>query len=293
MYFVSQYRFVLLFIFCIAASAVIRQYLMFSISPLLVLWVSSILASLYFHTVIFKKIPSLYQKISQSPLDFLLHNILISIVWVCTYYSIYFSSASLYTYVYFITGAVFSIGFQKNKTTVNKIIASILLLLTLLPFVLYPNYFIGIALGILSGGVAFFYNMLSEKIAKSHKLKTSELLASRFWLLIIIPMFLIAPSEVTQLSPDAAKIILLSTILSMIMQTWASQKSILSIGARETSGAISFASAVTFLVQGIFLDSWSPYILILSLLSAAFVGFNLMKNYQATSILMLKKKSPA
>jgi hypothetical protein len=79
----------------------------------------------------------------------------------------------------------------------------------------------------------------------------------------------------------------------MIMQTWASQKSILSIGARETSGAISFASAVTFLVQGIFLDSWSPYILILSLLSAAFVGFNLMKNYQSTSILMLKKKSPA
>lgn len=293
MYFVSQYRFVLLFIFCIAASAVIRQYLMFSISPLLVLWVSSILASLYFHTVIFKKIPSLYQKISQSPLDFLLHNILISIVWVCTFYSIHFSSASLYTYVYFITGAVFSIGFQKNKTTVNKIIALILLFLTLLPFVLYPNYFIGIALGILSGGVAFFYNMLSEKIAKSHKLKTSELLASRFWLLIIIPMFLITPSEATQLSPDAAKIILLSTILSMIMQTWASQKSILSIGARETSGAISFASAVTFLVQGIFLDSWSPYILILSLLSAAFVGFNLMKNYQSTSILMLKKKSLA
>ena len=242
----NKYKFAIGYILCVSLVSVIREKLMLDISPFVILFISSSFACIYFHLINYKQSSILYKKFLNEKVCFIRLNLIVALMWITTYYSIYFSSATVFVYEFFMVGGCFSLLFRNNKNMSEKLAFPLFLILILAPFVIYDTYPLGILLGILAGGLGFIYNVTSNKIALSLNLSASQILASRFWLLILLSAFLLPKKFLQQLTVSNFIVIIVITILSFILQIWLNQKSVITIGGKESSFIASFAPALTW-----------------------------------------------
>lgn len=263
----NKYRYALGYVFCVALVSVIRAKLLLELSPIIVLLISSILACGYFHLVNYKESLGIYKKLFAKKMLFLNLNVIVGLMWFATYYSIYFSSAATFVFEFFIVGGCLSILFRSNtRSFSDKSLSLPLIILILTPFFIYKDQYVGIMLGILAGVSGFTYNMLSNKAATLLNLSASQILASRFWLLIVLSAFLVPRDLLAQVTLSAFITTTFITALSFVLQVWLNQKSVITIGGKESSYISSFAPTLTFVMQGVLLGDWVFPILILSVL---------------------------
>lgn len=257
-----------------AFSSVTQEYLMISISPALILLLSSIIACIYFHLINWKKISSIYVPFLREKWLFIKLNVAVAGVWLCTYYSIYFSSATISIYTFFITGGALSLFLRRNKSGTDIVGIILFCILIFFPYIIYHALWRGISLGILGGIFGLSYNIISGTVCSHLKLTATQTLACRFWLLIFALCFFIPKNFLTQLNVQVLLIIVFIAFLSLILQIWLNQKSVIAIGGKQTSFIASFAPSVTFIIQGIFLNHWFFSVLFLSLLGSLFVAYD-------------------
>lgn len=274
MLFLSKYRYALGYISCVSFASILREMLMLKISPASILLISSLIACFYFHIINHKEVSALYKKFSNAKWLFIKLNLVVALMWFATYYSIYYASATIFVYEFFITGGCLALLFRKKKLLHQKIASFFFIILVSMPFLIYKTFWLGILLGISAGLLGFFYNITSHKIALSLNLSASQTLAVRFWLLIFASLFLTQKNIVHQLALNALVSIIILTFLSFILQIWLNQKSVITIGGKESSFIASFAPALTFFVQGIVFDNWFFSILILSFLGSLYVIYD-------------------
>lgn len=271
MKFTSKYKYALGYVLCVALSSLLRQEVMSNTSPVLILLISSVFASIYFHLINFRSIYAVYEKLMKQKMLFLQLNIIVAIMWVFTYYSIFFSSATLFVFQFFTTAAFLSAISFRKKDYFQVLFLCIFLLAIVIPFFVFNHYLLGMFFGVLAGGFGFFYNIITSKIASTLKINASQTLAPRFWFLIILlPFFL--PNDISnQITTDNIMQILVITILSFILQIWFNQKSVIEAGGKETSLISCFAPLLTFLMQGVLLNNWFIPILFLSFFPPVYV----------------------
>ncbi len=270
----NKYQYAIGYILCVAFVSVIRAKLLFALSPITLLLISSSLASVYFHLINYKHGYSFYNKFSNRKLALVVLNSVVALMWFATYYSIYFSSAVIFVFEFFMVGGFLSIILRQGLVFSQKIMLLLFIGLIFAPFFIYKAQYLGIFLGITAGGFGFLYNILSGQIASSLKINASQILASRFWLLILVSVVLLPKDFLAQLSFYTLIATMLTIVLSFILQLWLNQKSVSTIGGQESSYIASFAPALTFLAQGIVLSNWVFPMLLLSLMGSMCIVYD-------------------
>jgi len=271
----NQNRYAYGYISTVAIASVVRAKLMVTVSPLLILLLSSLFGCVYFHLVTYKQCLKVYQKFFIQKRLFFQINVTVMLIWLATYYSIYFSSAAVFVFEFFTIGGCISL-FKKHAQNAlwQKISVLLMLLCMLIPFLLYPSQYLGITLAMLGGIMGYVYNALSGKAAVLLELQSSQLLAIRFWLLIFLSLMLLPASELRLLSWPVFLNIIAVSVASFILQIWLNQRSVITIGTQMTAYISSFTPALTFLFQGIILHDWVLPIFFLSLIGSGFMLLN-------------------
>jgi hypothetical protein len=270
----NKYRYAIGYILCVAFISVIRAKLLLSLSPIIVLLISSTLASIYFHLINYKNSFTLYKKFFNRKLSFIALNFIVALMWFATYYSIYFSSAAIFVFEFFMVGGFLSMVSHQRLIISQKIMILFFSGLIFAPLFIYKTQYVGVCLGIIAGGCGFLYNIWSDRIASFLNINASQILASRFWLLILVSTALLPNNFSTQLSFYTLSTTIFITVVSFILQIWLNQKSVLTIGGKESSYIASFAPALTFLVQGTVLGNWVFPILLLSVFGSICIMYD-------------------
>lgn len=272
-------KYAFFYVICVAFVSLVREKLMLHISPFEILFFSSSIACIYFHILCFKRIKEVYLNLLKNKILFLNLNLIILLLWLSTFLSIYFSSATVFVYEFFTTGGFLAFLFQKDKSTFQKTTTCNILILLIAPFFIYENYFNGILFGILSGIFGYLYNRKSKEISIKMSLSASEILATRFWLLIFTTAVIcfFQKKTISISSGDFLNIIFL-TFASFILQVWLNQKAVILSGVKKTLLIASFAPFLTFLFEGIISNKWFYPVLFLSFYVSILVAFNLFSS---------------
>lgn len=251
---------------------------MIDVSPFGIIFISSFLACAYFHIINYKELIELYEKFWNKKLLFMQLNLIVALMWVATYYSIYFSSATLFVYEFFIVGGCLSILFPNRNIGSKRFGIIFFTFLIGLPLYIYAPYKIGIILGIFAGLCGFLYNITSKKVASSLKLSASQTLAIRFWFLIVLSYCWMPTQFIQQLTLSSILSIIVISFLSLVLQVWLNQKSVIVIGGSESSLVASLAPTLTFFMQGFFFQHWYFPLLLLSLFGSVYIARILLSN---------------
>ena len=269
----NRYKYAIGYILCVALVSVTRAKLFLTLSPIAILLISSVLASVYFHVLNYKNCISLYRGLFNKKSLFFGINFVVAVMWFATYYSIYYSSATVFVFEFFMMGGVLSIIFSKTDSKRKKI-ALFFIGLIVAPLIIYSPQYKGILLGIVAGVCGFIHNILSDNMASALNIKASQILASRFWLLIILSVFWLPKDFSIQLSLYTIFAVIFITVMSFILQIWLNQQSVLTIGGKESSYISSFAPILTFLVQGTVLGNWVYPMLLLSVMGSICIMYD-------------------
>lgn len=275
MYSLLYYRYALMYSLCVALVSIYRQYLMKDIPPIFILCVSSAISMVYFHLINFSEIQTMYQKILREKKLFFILNVVVAMIWICAFYSIFFSSATLYTYEYFLFGACMSLFFTKYKLK-SLLFLGAHVFLIIIPCFLFPNDMKGIILGMIAGCLGYIYNHLSSEIYRKLSLTSTQILASRFWLLFVVSLFWVNNLPAFTISQFQLWNVLGMAFLSFIFQIWLNQQSIFTVGSKKTSYICGLVPMITYLCQGFLLHQWTISVFFLSVSASLLIAFVLM-----------------
>jgi len=229
-----------------------------------VLCISCLVAIIYFNIASSAKLIHIYKTIYQHKKSFLIINILVAIMWACTFFGIAIGGATYYLLIYFSIGGLAAMIFMDFKS--NKLQIILLIFLTALTYFVKSNI-IGFILGLTGGLTGFLYLKLSKDLHDNLGFSSNEVLAIRFWLLFII-LLLVTPNKDFIIYTNMTNIltIIFVAFLSMIVQLWFSQQGIVYSGVRIHQYIVSLTPSATFFAQGAILGEWHPVLLLLTLI---------------------------
>lgn len=262
-----KYSYSLMYVIFCALGAVLMDNLVNEITPIVTLLYVTAIAIFYFHIINLSKMITVYKNLLMTHKVVLLKiNILVAVIWVCTYCGNYYSSATMLNYLFFITLGIASRFKTISAIKENNVRFFLGLVLIVFPFYLYPSQAVGEMLSILGGFAAVFYNITTYNMAKKTEITASQTLAVRFWLLLIILLlYTVGNIGIEALTFSVIIKIFTLALLSFVLQIWLSQKGLFSIGVRSHGVLISMTPLVTLILQGCILQTWYFSLLVLTL----------------------------
>lgn len=162
------------------------------INSMLLLFMMALITMLWFHVINFGKIKQIYVACFTNVWLFLSLMIFIAINWICSIYAPSAADPFIYLAANFISQAIFGYVHvfikTKSKTSLLSMIALVICLI-----ILYNNYEIldgrsidvGMLLGGISGLMGYVYAIFSGKMHQRTDLSSTQILAVRFWFLVI------------------------------------------------------------------------------------------------------------
>lgn len=218
-----------------AFSAVLRQISGDFISPALLLLCSCYLAVCYFHLVNLHEVRRIYKQCWQHKSTWVSLSILVACIWLAAIYSPGYIGASLYTFLFFATNGMLGMASRYSQGTHKSISHAISLfgLLALMIVVVVisnlqhtAHQSLGIVLAIFGGISGFVYSKQSSRFMKTAHLSASQVLAVRFYLTIVICLFLLPQHAVAQLTMPNIFLALMVSIFCLIIPLYFVQKGI-------------------------------------------------------------------
>lgn len=259
------------------------------IPPSLTLFISTIIAILFFHLINFKEIKSIYQKTWSAKGLWISMMISVAVIWLATIYGPTLISPSLFILLGFSLSCLLGIFFNYLKEKKWYLLVSGLGILIFSSWITidYLNHFIsnhvfvGMGLGLLSGLFFFIYSKQSHQLSNTSQLTTTQILAVRFWLTLLLCALLLPTSPLHYLDIHSWMYILLICIVSLILPIFLLLKGILKIGAEKSSIICGLIPAITYVVQCLF--THQPHnigILLLNLITGFFIAFPYFMQYR-------------
>lgn len=272
-----------LYIISIAMSVIWVDQLGKSYNPWVLLLGVSIIATIIFNLISFKSFIKNHKLIFQDFGLWLLLSLMMAICWYLTYEATIISSPRALISILFTSSAGFSAIAQKNYLKFILCTLTVLLIYIVTP----ESSYISLIESILAGLSFFLYYKYSTKFASKHALTSLDILAVRFYLLIIVSLaftlyyefYSVEFKNIVFENPiSTLLIIILLAIINMIIPNYFSQSSAIHLGYETFSTLVSFTPVITFLLQGIFYADWNLFIFLACAFASVILNYNLIIN---------------
>ena len=267
----------ILYVFSMALGVVLLDTIVSKIDPIVSLIITSFFAIIVFHLFTKTKIKTIYQSCWQDKKQWFLINCTVLGTWVSTYYSIKWLNPTGYLFLFFLTlTCTYWIREFIIKRTINRNIINIIFPISfiIIYYLCGPHDLttqLGIVAGIISGIFGIFYQIISKDFAVKSKLTATDVLAVRFYFVVLLTPFFMNSSYIEAISLIEILKLILVSLFTFILPLSMSQKSLMSLTMDKHVMLISSLPLVAYFLQGIFLQQWSYLLLIMSALTFFFL----------------------
>jgi hypothetical protein len=261
-------------------------YISKNTSPFLILMVGCIIAIVFFHIVNFGSIKKIYIIFIRNKYSWLKIMIFILINWITAFLATYYGSAFIYIFFSFSTSAMLGIVAnyrQYNIRTINKLVCFVVILLTMSLTCVYMTLtysiiiLMAIFFAIISGVSGYCYSVESAEFSKINNLTTSQILATRFWLLLIFSTAIVYIKGDNLVN---SKILFYSCLVGLstfIIPIYLFQHGVLKLGASRNAIIRGFTPVTTFIIQYIIHIRYSLIEFIVSIIFSIALVFSIIK----------------
>jgi drug/metabolite transporter (DMT)-like permease len=229
------------------------------IDPLLLLFMMTCISMLWFHAINIAKLSQIYVACLNNFSIFLAMTVFIGINWLCSIYAPSSSDPFIYLSANFVAQVM--IGYTDNfiKTKSKLALISFILLAVAL-IILYYNYHIsagrnlalGMELGIIAGMMGYFYSVCSAKLQHLANLSSTQILAVRFWLLLIgLGFFLEHQQHGIHLSITDFFIIITMAFLCLIIPIYFLQQTVKKYGSQFAAIGSARVPLIVFILYSL------------------------------------------
>jgi len=254
------YSFLYVLIFSIAL--VLIQKLDISIPPLFSLLITAIIATLYFNLINRNHIKKIYFDCSNNKIQWLTVMLIVLMMWSTTMVGPGKIGASLFNFIYFAWLGMLGflmLSFKNWEKYRIKFYFGICLFILIIANVLLELHssfsydaLYGIAMALLGGTASFIYFKQSQNLAKKANLSATQVLAVRFYLSIIILVFIIPKHSIENyLTLSNSISLILLTLFSLIIPLYFSQKALEKITSEQHAIINSSCPIITGILQEI------------------------------------------
>jgi len=254
------YSFLYVLIFSIAL--VLIQKLDISIPPLFSLLITAIIATLYFNLINRNHIKKIYFDCSNNKIQWLTVMLIVLMMWSTTMVGPGKIGASLFNFIYFAWLGMLGflmLSFKNWEKYRIKFYFGICLFILIIANVLLELHssfsydaLYGIAMALLGGTASFIYFKQSQNLAKKANLSATQVLAVRFYLSIIILVFIIPKHSIENyLTLSNSISLILLTLFSLIIPLYFSQKALEKITSEQHAIINSSCPIITGIIQEI------------------------------------------
>ena len=257
-------KYVYSILYCIIAGlgATTIQMVHIGIQTASLIFVVSVITISIFHIFYFKSILSAYRKCLQHPLLVVGLNFSVLGIWYLCYKVILLSDAAYGSIVFF-----FIVGLLSNLFSIK---ANKLKIITIIGIVLMISWFIQIsilalALAILAGVCGYVSNIFAKKLSMTAKFSVKEVLLIRFWALLVFAFYILPTNFIAEMSPSILCWACLIAVMTLIIQQWLNQMSIIKAGISWHGYITAFTPFTTFICEGLIFQNWSLSLLLVSL----------------------------
>ncbi|MCH9626615.1 MAG: hypothetical protein S4CHLAM2_02410 [Chlamydiales bacterium] len=233
------------------------------------LFVTSLIALLYFHIVNAKNIALIYKKLFKEPLLFFKVNLTAFLVWLSAYIGIQQSDASFFIFVFFMV-----MGVSAAWRGRHKLYILLMLICILAAIVIEPQFYIGFILAVFCGICGYFYHAYAHQVTEKTRIAASQLLAVRFYVLLITLLFFLPRNSLALISVNDWGTLLIISLSSFIIPLYLAQKGLMRLGVRRHTAILSSVPFITFLIEGVLLREWNWPVFILSILGPILLYLN-------------------
>ena len=225
-----------------------------------ILFLSFVIAALFFHINGYKNITKAYKNIIRDKKNYILMCIYVGMVWVLSVYGVSYSNALMFNIFMFMSSALIAhlASYVKNHKNKLSLWLSIVIICILSATLLQNSKLIyGILMGVVAGAGAHLYRQASAKFSMNNSATVAEVLMVRFIpaSILLLPFlnFNLLPATIHQHLP----IILIFAFLSLIIPIFFMQYAVNHIGAIHVS--IISATVFPFIWFGDFILHYSVY----------------------------------
>lgn len=228
---------------------------------------SAFYAVTFFHIINIKNFFIMYQKLLHVKQLYLLLLFFFMLVWGLSFLiPIYYSPALMIIFAMAMPTAIgLFMQYKQNKLMIDKV-SVVLILITFLAmyFCLFKVYFLYkyillVFSSLTLGFGVYVYIKLSHKMNK-HGITASQILASRYWLLFLVPlMFTIKNHHLSLINYHILIQTLFISSISLIIPVYCAQLSIEKIGPDIHSILIGITPFIAYILESFFIDKESVH----------------------------------
>lgn len=163
-----------------------------SINPILLLWLTAIVATISMHFCCYKRLWYIYQTVWAQKKIFIIEIISVFFIVLSSYFSCYAVGAALYIVGYFAISGLIALFFVKSPIKNRTLFFSAIFCYSIVIIFIFQLMYIynqgAIAIAITSIGAIFgvIYLNYSKKRSQISSLSAIEVLSMRYWLVIVI-----------------------------------------------------------------------------------------------------------
>lgn len=264
--------------FCIVTALSVTMIHLTTIhfDPYFSLFITTLCAVIYFNMINITSLKKVYTRCYQHRYLWILISFFVFGNWVATFYSLSKINPFLYIFTYFTSSAVIATCFdfyynRKNNDVIFIFFSVIVFGVFCDKYIFFSDnnivQFAGIVSAILSAGFGYGYRRFSVKFSQLTMLSATQVLAVRFYLLLIISCILMSHVKTNLISsPKELLNFIFLGCLTFIIPLYLMQKSVLLINAEKFSVLTSLCPAITAVIQIIILDDNNYFYIFLSVL---------------------------
>lgn len=229
------------------------------VSPLVALFVMLLVAVSWFNIINLPSLFKIYKTCLDNLLLFILMSGLLMIDWFCSMYGVHYADPFIYLSSLFIAVALvgyLQLFFSKRKNKFMPVLSIFILVAALfLMIILYrgrSTLLLGIGLAMICGFSFYGYAITSVKLLQAGSLSSSEVLATRFWLVLIVVAIIMPKHNLLYTIQQNILKLGITSLITMIIPIFYYQQALKKIGAVRTSIAISCTPIVAYAVFAIY-----------------------------------------
>lgn len=229
------------------------SYITKQTSPIIILFFGSVIAIVFFNTINYNNIVNTYQKCFKDYRSWGLMMLLLLLDWLNMFFALTYGNAFIYLFFSYSALSLFGVFFSNYKR--YGLITGVLIML-LASVLIFQSIKINDLLSIFvvicsiaSGGCWYFYSAVSEIFAKKNHLYSSQILAVRFWLLLMFSgsgLFII---DSHLISGESLYYGFLTGLLIFIIPIYLFQFGVLSLGANKYSTLQAFTPFIALVIS--------------------------------------------
>lgn len=248
-----------LYVLFSSLSFVFLDHLCNDIDPISAIFIMSIVAILFFNLCTGKLLVETYKACFSSLILFVSMAAFLALDWVSMIYASHLADPFIAMSALFIALAIinFVIKFFQTRST-TSIFSLIILIFCLIMLLsgyqerIGHNNIYGVLLGSVAGIAFYGYIVTSERFARKHKLKSVQVLATRFWVLLIGSAIFMDYRQTVIAFNDKLLALIVISFCSLIIPIYFNQQAIMKLGTLKTSIIICMVPPVTYFFYALY-----------------------------------------